>query len=60
MKSNLIEKLENQERIIALDIKNTLQKIHLEEGTVFYDFGAGTGLFTFLCVSALLLSLLIF
>ena len=41
-----INKLENPARIAELSPENTLKRIGLDENSVFFDYGAGTGVFT--------------
>ncbi|MEX1376355.1 MAG: class I SAM-dependent methyltransferase [Eubacteriales bacterium] len=41
-----IKKLENPARVAELNPLETLKKIGVDEGTVFFDYGAGTGVFS--------------
>lgn len=47
MKLDFIKKMESPERLKALDIQNTIDKMRLKKGDIVCDFGAGTGTFTF-------------
>lgn len=40
------KKLENPARIAELSPENTLKRIGMDEESVFFDYGAGTGVFT--------------
>lgn len=44
---NMIEKLENKERVDELNPLETLKSIGLHDGSIFCDIGAGTGIFSF-------------